>query len=94
MTTATLAPTRRTRTATANDDWGIERDDSPGTPWLIFHLPSVANRTCTEPVIMRRTRRECVADVESGTAAEALARFQAHDRGEHAEVRDIRCGRC
>jgi hypothetical protein len=33
--------------ARTNDGlWEFERSDQRGTPWLAFHLPSVADKTC------------------------------------------------
>jgi hypothetical protein len=71
MTTPPLAPSRRTRTVTIGP-WGIEQDDSPGRPWLVFHLPSVADGTLTGPVLWLGRRRDCVTAITTGHAQTAL----------------------
>jgi hypothetical protein len=70
-----LAPSRRTLTAVVGD-YGIEQDDSPGRPWLVFHLPSVTDGTFTEPVLWLGRRRDCIAAVRNGRADAALARLR------------------
>lgn len=74
--TATQAPKCRTRTLTIGD-WGIERDDSEGRPWVAFHLPSVADRSFTQPVLWKGTRRDCITAVQDGSANAALERLRA-----------------
>jgi hypothetical protein len=64
---------------TVDGVWGIEREDSPGTPWLVFHRPSVKDGTCPDPVMEFGSLRVCqvnIADAEY--AAWALA--DAKDR--------------
>jgi hypothetical protein len=75
---AALAPSRRTLTAVVGD-WGIEQDDSPGRPWLVFHLPSVADGSLTEPVLWLGRRRDCIAAVRGGQASAALKRIQQRE---------------
>ena len=58
---------------TADGIWDFEREDSPGTPWLAFHTPSVADGSYSLPVMMLGTLRACRALVASGGAAQELA---------------------
>jgi hypothetical protein len=58
---------------TADGQWGIERAEMPGTPWLAFHLPSIADGSYKEPVLMEATLRTCRSVIASGLAARTLA---------------------
>jgi hypothetical protein len=68
--------------------WAFEREESPGTPWLICHRESgIVAGQCS-------ALRGCRAFVAAGHAEAALERLQAHDRGDHAAARDSWCVRC
>lgn len=67
---------------TTNGTWSFEREESPGTPWLMYHKPSVADGTWTLPVMLCGTLRACRALVASGGAGEQLARRIAEKRAE------------
>ncbi len=54
--------------------WDFEREESAGTPWLVYHRPSVASGAYTLPVTICGTLRACRALVASGGADEELAR--------------------
>ncbi len=62
---------------TLDGQWSFDREDSPGTPWLVYHLPSAADQSYPGPVAMFGTLRGCRAFVGSGAAARALARLKA-----------------
>lgn len=62
---------------TIDGSWDFEREESPGTPWLVYHKPSVADGSLTFPVISLGTLRDCRAFVASGTAEQELARRKA-----------------
>jgi hypothetical protein len=79
---------------TTDGVWDFDREESPGTPWLIYHRPSVADGTQTGPVAQMGTLPACQWYVKAGHAAADLARLNAHDRGDHAAARDTRCVRC
>jgi len=59
---------------TADGAWGFEREESSGTPWLVYHRPSVADGSYTMPVLHCGTLRECRALVAGGTAGQELTR--------------------
>ncbi len=68
--------------------WDLEREDSPGTPWIVAHRPTGI------AVSLRGNLRACRAYIAAGHADQDLTLLLAHDRGEHANARDPRCGRC
>jgi hypothetical protein len=59
---------------TADGVWDFEREESAGTPWLVYHRPSVKDGSWTLPVVFCGTLRACRALVASGGADEELAR--------------------
>jgi len=59
---------------TTDGVWDFEREDSPGTPWLVYHNPSVADQTYPLPVTLCGTLRQCRVLAASGALDEALAR--------------------
>jgi hypothetical protein len=69
--------------------WGFDREDMPGTPWSVTHLP-------TGTVVDRYvgTLDDCRAYVASGEALADLERLRAHERGEHESERDRACVKC
>jgi hypothetical protein len=79
---------------TTDGIWDFEREESPGTPWLVYHKPSVADGSLVTPVNMLSTLRECRWHVAAGEAQRDLDRLLAHGRGEHDGNRDSWCGRC
>ena len=75
-----LAEIRETRTAPRITRSGLtrpEREDSPGTPWLAFHKPSVADGSYALPVMMLGTLRACRILAADGTLDQSLARRKA-----------------
>lgn len=76
------------RAETTDGVWVIGREESPGTPWITVHKPTGI------AVGLDGTLRAARACIAAGHAAAALERLQAHDRGEHAGARDMRCVRC
>lgn len=73
---------------TTDGAWEFEREDSPGTPWLIYH-------TATKTLVDQQgTLRLCRWYVAAGHAQTQLELLQAHDRGEHAAERVPQCRRC
>lgn len=66
--------------ATTDGEWDFEREDSPGTPWLVYHRPSVADRSWTTPVVIAGSLAGCGSSVASGQAAGQLARDKRADR--------------
>ena len=74
--------------------WDFEREDSPGTPWLAYHWPSLADGSYPLPVTMLSTLRQCRIQAASGTLDRELARLQAHEGGEHEAQREPRCRKC
>ncbi len=59
---------------TADGVWDFQREDSPGTPWLIYHRPSVADGSCPVPVDMAASLKRCAEAVAKGWADKELAR--------------------
>jgi hypothetical protein len=57
---------------TVDGVWLFEREDSPGTPWLVYHQPSVADGTWTGPVTHMSSLRACRAAATAGTLAQEL----------------------
>jgi hypothetical protein len=74
--------------ASADGLWKYERIEISGTPWQVIHVPSGTD--CGWYGNLGDAR----AATADGTALDALARLQAHDRGEHAAARDPGCFRC
>ena len=62
---------------TADGIWDFEREDSPGTPWLAYHKPSVADGSYALPVMMLGTLRACRILAADGTLDQSLARRTA-----------------
>ena len=68
--------------------WEYERLESSGTPWEVTPFRSGASGGWYGTLTPAR------AATADGSALAYVERIQAHDRGEHAAERDIRCGRC
>lgn len=66
---------------TVDGVWEFEREDSPGTPWLIWHRASVADGSWAVPVMQCGTLRACRALVASGGAATELTVRKAEAAG-------------
>ncbi len=60
-------------------EWSGEREDFPGTRWLLRHRPSVADGSCPLPVTTCGTLKACLRDVASGFAAAELERRKAEE---------------
>jgi hypothetical protein len=73
---------------TTDGAWDFDREESPGTPWIVIH------RATRIAVNQQGNLRACRWYVAAGHAEADLKRLQAHDRGEHAAARDTYCGRC
>ena len=78
---------------TADGLWLFDREDSPGTPWLVYRAPGTEGGEYGGPVSMFGTLRGCRWYVASGNAQADLDRLLAHNRGEHAE-RNRQCRKC
>jgi hypothetical protein len=59
---------------TSDGAWTCAREESPGTPWLLYSNASVADGSYTLPVLICGTLRACRALVASGGADQELAR--------------------
>lgn len=59
---------------TADEVWDFQREDSPGTPWLVYHRPSVDDGTCPVPVMTTTSLKRCAEAVARGWADSALTR--------------------
>jgi len=57
--------------------WDLQREDSPGTPWLIYHRPSVADKSYVVPVMMCGSLLKCREAITAGWADAALTRCKA-----------------
>lgn len=68
--------------------WLYSRLEISGTPWEVRHLPT---GTACDWYGTLSAARAATAD---GSALAYVERVAAHERGEHATARDIRCGRC
>lgn len=66
---------------TTDGVWKFDREDSPGTPWLVYHRQSAADGSLPVPVTLCGTLRACRVAVAEGWAADELAKRKA----EHAE---------
>lgn len=53
--------------------WEFDREESSGTPWLMYHKPSVADGSYPLPVMHCGTLRACRALAASGAAEQELA---------------------
>lgn len=58
---------------TTDGVWGFDRTEEAGTPWEVFHLPSVADGSLTLPVTSTANLRSCRLYVGTGQAARELA---------------------
>jgi hypothetical protein len=65
--------------------WDFEREESPGTPWLVYHTPSVADGSYTLPVLLCGTLRACRAFAAGLDTETTLARLKA-PTGEWADA--------
>jgi hypothetical protein len=74
---------------TVDGIWGFDREDEPGTPWTVTHLPA-GIVVCTYLGSLMQCRRY----VGAGWAEADLGRLQAHERGEHKDQRDTSCVKC
>lgn len=66
---------------TTDGAWKFDREDSPGTPWLVYSTAAVADGSYPLPVMFCGTLRACRVAVAEGWAADELAKRKA----EHAE---------
>ena len=66
---------------TTDGEWSFQREESPGTPWLVRHLPSVADRSYELPVSMQGTLRACRLAVGRGWAASDLETRKCEEAG-------------
>lgn len=57
---------------TTDGVWDFEREDSPGTPWLVMHRPSVADQSLPVPVAQCGSLEQCQQFVGSGEAGRML----------------------
>src|ERR1035441_5433789 len=62
---------------TTDGIWEFDREESSGTPWLMYHRPSVADGSYVLAVMHCGTLRECRALVASGAADQQLVRRKA-----------------
>jgi hypothetical protein len=76
---------------TVDGVWDFEREESPGTPWLVYHLPSVADGSYTLPVALCGTLRACRAYAANPAAEADMARLKA-PTGEWAAARAMTAG--
>jgi len=74
---------------TTDGTWAFDREDEPGTPWTVTHLPTMTVVDCYVS-----TLTDCRAYVASGQAEADLELLQAHGLGEHGKQRNPACGRC
>lgn len=68
--------------------WRYGRLEITGTPWMTVHLPTGTEGDWYGTLT---AAREATAN---GSALAGIERRLAHERGEHKDERDIRCGRC
>lgn len=61
--------------------WHMVREESPGTPWLLYHWPSVTDKTWELPVEQLGTLAACREHVARGRALISLARRKAEAAG-------------
>lgn len=62
---------------TVDGEWEFWREDSPGTPWLVYHNPSHRDGSWHEPVMTCGSLRACRLAVTRGWAATNLARCKS-----------------
>jgi hypothetical protein len=62
---------------TVDGVWDFDREDSPGTPWLVYHRLSVADGSYTLPLTFCGTLRACQAYAGGGLADQELTRVKA-----------------
>ena len=77
--------------AAVSDDgvWKFERLEATGTPWSIFNVPSGI-----EVGTWAGTLSEAREMTANGSALADVELQMAHQRGEHAEQRDVGCVKC
>jgi len=76
---------------TTDGIWDFHREDSPGTPWLIYHRPSVADGSLPVPVRFCGTLDECRQVAASPAIAGELAQRKAEWGAELAAVMARAC---
>lgn len=92
--TKTMLPSRGGRpqcwsAVTKDKAWTFERQEVPGTPWVVIHLATgIVVDFCVG------TLTDCRAYVASGQAQADLERILAHEHGEHDSERDEECPKC
>ena len=64
---------------TVDGEWTFVREESSGTPWLLFHEPSVRDGSYNLPVQMCGTLRACRQSVAQGWARQHLAAHKAEE---------------
>ncbi|HEX4622308.1 MAG TPA: hypothetical protein VH208_12140, partial [Myxococcaceae bacterium] len=69
---------------TADGVWSFERVEEPGTPWLIYHLPSLADGSYLGVVASETTLDGCRRAVASGWAEQELGRRKAEEAARQA----------
>lgn len=75
---------------TVDGVWGIDREESPGTPWLVYHLPSVKDGTCPGPVMEFGSLRACQLNIANAEyAAWALADAKTRHASLMATIAEI-----
>ncbi len=57
---------------TSDGEWSFQREESPSTPWLVRHRPSITDRSYELPVMLLGTLRACRLAVGRGDASKAL----------------------
>ncbi len=57
--------------------WEFEREESSGTPWLIYHRPSLDDGSWRQPVMMCGRLDGCRRAVANGGAARMLEQRKA-----------------
>ena len=73
---------------TTDHVWKFDREDMPGTPWVLRHDPTGTD------LDHLGSFDDCRWFVAAGHAEASLRRVQAHQRGEHGEKRDPACLKC
>jgi hypothetical protein len=69
---------------TTDGAWKFDREDSPGTPWLVYSTAAVADGSYPLPVTICGTLRACRAFAAAPYALEELARRKAEWAGRDA----------
>lgn len=70
------------RAETLDGVWDFVREDSPGTPWLVYHNPSHADGSYRLPVMERGSLEACQKAVALGWAEKALETLKAEEAEE------------